>query len=197
MNAEIQAVADRLQYEHATVQHILALAPDEALGRNVAEHDWSVRQLMAHLAESQVFMAGALTRWVAGEPPVEEGWAGPDAMNAENAALHADIDREALSELLRTSFLTLYRAVVALPEERLDDAFGPSDLRGIVTGNLDHCLSHAPGLVDSLPEVCMDPLVLNWLLYAEFPADEGREWQRALLARVREEMAREDMEENE
>ncbi|MGE0598008.1 MAG: hypothetical protein AB7J35_12700 [Dehalococcoidia bacterium] len=60
-----------------------------------------------------------------------------------------------------------------------------------------HCQTHAIELVDSIPEVRMDPLVLNWLLDLEFTDDAGRAWQAALLAEARAYVANHPDEEEE
>ena len=52
-----------------------------------------------------------------------------------------------------------------------------------------HASSHGPSLLEALPALKRDPLVLNWLLRVEFADAENRAWQSGLLAETREYLA--------
>ena len=68
-------------------------------------------------------------------------------------------------------------------------SFGPAPLMETLRVFGGHCLGHAFPLVDALPEVRMDALVLNWLLEAEVEGEDREAWQAGLLAEAREYVA--------
>jgi hypothetical protein len=56
-----------------------------------------------------------------------------------------------------------------------------------------HIAHHGMDLVDAVEEVRFDPMVLNWILYADFSADPSRlSRQQHLLAEVRDRLADDD-----
>ena len=71
MTPELRAIADRFIYEQATLKHMTALIPEGAAERTVRGHmdGWTVRQLVAHLAEALHTYALFLDNLVAGRPP--------------------------------------------------------------------------------------------------------------------------------
>ena len=187
MHPEIRAIADRFMYETATLKLITALAPDGGLARPVPGLEWNAGQLLAHLALSLDNYRELVERWLAGADPLA-GW-DPDAMNAETAAKYANATREGLRELFGNGIVGLVAALDTIPEGRETETLG----RGTATETFawlgGHALRHAMPLVDALPEVRMDPLVLNWLLYAEFDGEASKGWQAKLLADAREYLA--------
>ena len=187
MTPELRAIADRFIYEQATLKHIAALAPEDALNRNVPGQAWTVRQLLAHLATSLQNYDRIVRRWLAGEPPLE-GW-DPDHLNAATAEQYKAATVAQLFEVFGRGLNGLFASLSAIPDEKLPEPLGTSDALTTLRGFGDHAVGHAIALADALPEVRFDPLVLNWLLGAEFEDEESQAWQRQLLAEAREYIA--------
>ena len=170
-------------YEQATLKHMVALVPDGGFERPVPGTEWTVRQLFGHLAQALTTYSETLRAWLDGGDPMAN-W-DPDRTNAESAGRYSGASAGELAATFGTGVNALVATLAAVPDERVDDDFGPmsfSDALGPWSG---HYLSHAVPLVDALPEVRMDPLVLNWLLDAHFDDDERRAWQDALLTEAR------------
>lgn len=188
MTPEVRAIADRFIYEQATVKHIAALAPDGSLDRPVKGYDWTVRQVLAHLAKSLNDYAAMVRAWLNGDFPIPPGW-NPHDVNATTAARYKDAPLPEIVALFGTGLNELVDALAAIPDERSGENFGPRPLLQTFEVFSGHCLEHAIPLVDALPEVRMDPLVLNWLLDASFPTEAAQDWQSDLLHEAREYVA--------
>lgn len=184
MTPELRAILDRFIYEQATVTHIVTALPAEGAERVVGETGWTIRQLVAHFAESQEGYAAAIGRWLAGEQ-VEPAGFDRDRVNAETARTHAETPLPELLVRLRKSLRALFAAFHAIPDERLADPFGPSSALESFHTWKRHYLDHGLDLIDAAPEVRFDPLVLNWLLYAEFIDERSKARQRQLMEDVR------------
>ena len=187
MTPELRAIADRFIYEQATLKHMTALAPEEALRRPVVGLEWDVAQLLGHLGSSLSGYAGLVRGWLFGVP-VADG-VNPGEMDAGTAARFSGATRLDVTQVLGQGLVDLFAALSAVPDERLSEAFGQETALETLRSFGEHCLGHAIALVDALPEVRMDPLVLNWLLDAEFEDEASQAWQRALLAEAQEYIA--------
>lgn len=194
MTPELRAIADRFIYEQATLKHVLALATTEGLDRPVPGHEWTVRQLLGHLAESLHTYAALVEKWLAGEPPLA-GW-DPDAVNAETANRRVASSPAELLDVFGNGLNSLIAVLAAVPDEKMEEPLGPHDALQTLRVLGEHFLSHAIPLVTAAPEVRMDPLVLNWLLYAEFGDESSRAWQAELLEEAREYIANHPHEED-
>jgi hypothetical protein len=185
MHPEIRAIADRFIYEQATLKHITAQAPEEALRREVLGYGWSVGQLLAHLAVSLETYRGVVERWLAREDALK-GF-DPPSTNAHTAEEHREVSRAKLRELFGAGLVGLVETLSRVPDERLGETVGPGTIVEVLRGPFgNHALSHAIALIDALPEVRLDPLVFNWISRADFESSAEREWQLKLLADVRE-----------
>jgi len=184
MTPELRAIADRFMYETATLKHLIAILPDGALDRPVPGYEWSVGQLLAHLGGSLHTYCEAVERWLRGDDPLS-GW-DPDAINSETAERHQNADGASLVGRFDTGIVGLVAAFASIPDEKMQEAIGATEPLQAFRAFEGHCLKHAIPLVDAVPEVRMDPLVLNWLLFHSFESDADRDWQRALLQEARE-----------
>ena len=90
-------------------------------------------------------------------------------------------------ELFGSGLNQLVAVLSAVPEE--PPLFGQWPFTDALVNLSGHCVTHAIPLVDALPEVRTDPLVLNWLLDAQFHDEQSIEWQAKLLADAREYIA--------
>ena len=187
MHPEVRALADRFIYEQASLKHIIALLPEAGLLRHVPGSDWNVGQTLAHLAVSLEDYRLVIERWLSGTDPFEG--VDVDAINTGTADLYASTSPDELLRLFAEGLLGLVAGLGSIPEDRTFSDLGhhpaPETLRRLC----DHTITHATSLIDAVPEVRMDPLVLNWMLHAEFGDDEHRRWQAALLADAREHIA--------
>ena len=184
MTPELRAILDRFMYEQATVTHIVMSLPSEGAERVVGGTGWTIRQLVAHFAASQEGYAAAIGRWLAGEPVEPEGF-DPDRANAETARTNAETPLPELLVRLRTSLRELFAAFHAIPDEGLAEPFGPSGALEIFHSWGRHYLDHGLDLLDAAPEVRFDPLVLNWILYADFVDEPSKVRQQQLMKEVR------------
>lgn len=180
MTPEVRAIADRFIYEQATLKHIAALAPADALDRPVPGTGWTVRQLLGHLAQSLNDYAEMVRKLAGGEPPIPQDW-DPHAVNAATVARLEKAPLRDLFQLFGSGINDLVAELAAIPDEQVGEQSGPTPTMSTLHMLAGHCLTHAIPLVEALPEVRMDALVLNWLLYAEFETEEGRAWQNALM----------------
>lgn len=193
MTPELRALADRFICEQATVKHILTLSPADAHDRPVHDGEWSVRQLFAHLAASLGEYEAIIVKLTRGEPALDN-W-DPEATNRQTAANYASRSIDDVLALFGSGLNGLIDAMAGLPDERLTDQFGPGEVLPGLQALGEHYLSHAITLVDALPEVRFDPLVLNWLLSAEFEDEASVNWQAKLYADAEEFIASQPEEE--
>lgn len=188
MTPELRAIIDRFMYEQATVTHIVMSLPPGGIDRVMDGPGWTVRQLVAHFADTQEGYAAAIERWLAGEPALPDGF---DAgrSNAMTAAANAGTPLPELLARLRKSLRTLFVALHHVPDARLEEPFdGHSAIETFHTWER-HYRDHAFDLLGAAPEVKFEPLVLNWILYADFEDGRERSRQRALMEEVREHYA--------
>ena len=184
MTPELRAILDRFMYEQATVTHIVMSLPSEGAERVVDGTGWTIRQLVAHFATSQEDYAAAIGRWLAGEQ-VEPDDFDPDRTNAETAAASAETPLPELLVRLRKSLRALFAAFHAIPDAALAVAFGRYGALETFHAWERHYLDHGLDLLDAAPEVRFDPLVLNWILYAEFVDERSKIRQQQLMKEVR------------
>jgi hypothetical protein len=184
MTPELRAILDRFMYEQATVTHIVMPLPAEGAERVVDGTGWTIRQLVAHFADSQEGYAAAVGRWLAGEP-VEPAGFDRDRANAETARANAETPLPELLVRLRKSLRALSAAFHAIPDERLAEPFGAHSAVETFHRWERHYLDHGLDLLDAVPEVRFDPLVLNWILYAEFVDEPSKVRQQQLMQEVR------------
>lgn len=106
--------------------------------------EWSVRDVLAHVAGWHREMTPVLERIARGERPVPEGvsYDDEDAWNAKFAAAHEDTEPAAMIEELKASKEAFVAAAKAVPDERLEE--GRAAYR-ILTGTASgHYREHAP-----------------------------------------------------
>ncbi|MCL4242045.1 MAG: maleylpyruvate isomerase N-terminal domain-containing protein [Dehalococcoidia bacterium] len=184
MTPELRAILDRFMYEQATVTHIVTSMAPGGADRVLDGSGWTVRQLVAHLARAQEGYAAAISRWLAGEQ-VEGSDFDPDRTNAETAKANAETPLPELLVRLRMSLRALFEAFHGIADERLDGPFGAYGALETFHAWERHYLDHGLDLLDAVPEVRYDPLVLNWILYAEFADERSKARQQHLMDDVR------------
>ena len=156
------------------------LAPG-ALERTVPSTGWTVRQSLAHLAAEQLRFAESL-EWAANIDVASGGAMGSDPRLLP--AILADLD---------SSLRRLVARLVELNGEALDAPIGTQTLLDVLRGWSEHAASHAIEMLETLPELRGDPMLLNWLLYQDFSREPAQNaLQQQLVAEVRERYANED-----
>lgn len=186
MQPELRAAADKLIFDVATAKYVASILGKRVLDRRIESLDWTARQLIGHLALSLEAYAGALERVASGEGGLARSdW---DAANAEMAA---KTEKARLPDLLETMSNARDHAIGAL--SRMDQQSLSREVREGVSGAdvvescLGHFEEHGLDLADAEPALRRDPMMLNWLLYADFQGQpELLERQERLAADVRE-----------
>jgi len=192
MLPEVHALADRLVYDVAMLKYVATGLPKSGLERAVPG-GWTVRQVLAHLAASQAMYVEALDRFLAGERPLPAGW-DPDRINAEAAQRYSKARLPDTLRGLATSRDALILCFEQLSAVQLACPFGhvPS-LRKVLFAWSRHCEEHALDLVDALPGLRIDPMVLNWVLHADYSDSPDRNArQQRLFAEARDQIDHED-----
>jgi hypothetical protein len=120
---------------------------DSALTR-VFYGDWSVKDILAHVAGWHHAMAAAMERMARGERPTPEGvdYSDSDAWNARFAAAMAPQNASTVVADLRQSFATYVRAAEAIPDDRWGE--GKTINRIVETSGYGHYAEHLPAIRD-------------------------------------------------
>ena len=185
MTPELRAIADRLIYEQATLKHMVALAPEDAMRRPAGGR--TAGDTFGHLAAGMSACAAALERSLAGGGPLAVG-DGCELANASTDPLPG-ATRLDVTRALGSGLVSLVAALGRVPDAHLEPGADAVNALDALRGFGEHATGHAIELIEALPEVRMDPLVLNWLLDAEFEDEASQAWQRALLAEAQEYIA--------
>ncbi|MCE7927749.1 MAG: maleylpyruvate isomerase N-terminal domain-containing protein [Dehalococcoidia bacterium] len=186
MLARVHALADKLIYDVAMARYLAATLPKNGLERKIPG-GWTVRQLIGHLGDAQARYAAALANVLAGEPPFPGGF-DPERQNSAAAPAFASARLPALLESLDQTRSSLLDLMGSFSPAQLEMPFSHGlsliEALGAWSGHIE---GHALDVIDAVPELGRDPMVLNWVLYADYTADPGRlVRQQRLLEAVRE-----------
>jgi hypothetical protein len=110
--------------------------------------DWSVKDVLAHIAGWQTEMTAALERMARGERPTPEGvdYGDADAWNARFARSMQGQSGTTVLAHLRQSFANYVRAARAIPDDRYGD--GKTVNRLLETSGSGHYQEHLPAIMD-------------------------------------------------
>lgn len=166
--------------------------PAGALERTVPGLGWTVRKGLAHLATSQVAHADSL-EWLAAMSPTLAADHDDPQLAAARAAEAESRPLPAILGDLDSSLRRLVARLSELSEEALESPVGAQTLLEVLKAWVGHAASHAIQLLEALPELRSDPMLLNWLLYQDF-SQQPTEFalQQRLFAEVRERYASEE-----
>jgi uncharacterized damage-inducible protein DinB len=194
MTPEIRAAADRFILDTANVKYVATHLPPGGLEREVQGFGWTVRQLLAHIASNHERYAVRLAGILAGEaPPATRDRAAGDRLNDQAARRARKTPSREIVRQLDESLVRIVASLDALPPDAATRNLGGRPLPERVTDWSKHCAEHGIDLIDALPELRFDPLMLNWLLYVDYTGDTAREArQNQLLEDLRERYDRED-----
>jgi len=188
MTPEIRAVADRFILDTANLKYLATALPRGGLEREVPDLEWSVRQLLGHLVAS-LERYGELSRAFldAGDVPINLD---PTEFNATTAAATRRITLPVLLARCDAAVGALLERLAAMPEEAADRPFGQTRFGDALDIWSKHVMHHGMDLVDAVEEFRLDPMVLNWILHADFSAEPARlARQQHLLAEIRDRFA--------
>jgi Mycothiol maleylpyruvate isomerase N-terminal domain len=186
MTPELRAVLDRFILDTANTKFVAFNLPADALDRQVAGVHGTVRQLFGHIAGSMGWYAEALSGFVVGTAPTSSE--GHHERNTDQVARAIDTPLSVLVTQIDGALNGLMQASTALSDEQLSCEFvGRTSTLDTLRTWSRHFAGHGLDFADALPELRFDPMMLNWLLYADFrdhPARLAR--QRKLLVELRE-----------
>ena len=181
----VRAIADRVVLDTANLKYIAAILPDDALQRRLPEGDWTVHDLFAHFAATEELHADISERFLAGGEGYPAGFQ-IDAFNAEAVAEAADASLAALIDRFEAARARLLAGYERLTASQLTASVRERTLRDALDGWSRHYARHAMDLLDVVPEIRFDTLVLNWVLHADLRGHPSFERQRRLFEEVRE-----------
>jgi uncharacterized damage-inducible protein DinB len=191
MTPEVRAVADRFIMDAANLKYLATRIPKGGLERPVEAVGWTVRQTIGHLVAWQERYARMIDDLLADTPTA----AGFDS-DEFNAAAAEQARSTPLPDLLGRLDLATARLLAlfeGMPPGTEDREVAGHRLADLLRPWSEHIAEHGIDLLDALPEVRFDPMILNWILYAVYSGDARRlERQVSLMADVRERFGDDD-----
>lgn len=112
-----QALLHRLTQERSTVFYSYACMPQEELVRRPVIGEWSVKDVLGHLAAWESEYIKAIEQFLRGERPSMLDITDCDAWNAEQARLRWDVPLEQIEAELISTRRRLLDLVASLPDE--------------------------------------------------------------------------------
>lgn len=183
MLPEMRAAADRFIFDVANAKYAGAIAGKRGLERKAPGSDWTVRQQLGHLAFALHRYADVIPALSAGEPANFD----PKTDNVEDARRSAKLPLPDIFDTMSAGRDRVIAVLETLDEAALDRPVrGDLRLRDAVTAFVNHAEHHAIDFADALPQARMDPMILNWVLYADYDLQPALfERQQKLAAEVR------------
>lgn len=187
----VRAVADRVILDTANIKYIAAILPEGALERRLPAGDRTVHDLFAHFAATEDLHADVCDRFLAGGPGYPPGF-DIDAFNAEAVAEAAEDSLAALIDRFEAARARLLACYERLDAAQLKASVRDRSLLGVLDGWSRHYARHAMDVLDAVPEIRFDSVVLNWVLHADLRDHPSFERQRRLFEEVRQMARKED-----
>lgn len=169
MLPEMRAAADKLVLDVANLRYIVSLLDRKDAARRTPG-GWPVHQVLGHIALSLGANAGAVDDLLKADSAaaVPGNGQGP---NVERAVEAANMPLQQVMALLAVNRDRCIERYGRLREDELSrPVVGDSTLLQVMHSWLAHIEEHALDLADGLPQLRLDPMVLNWLLWADFAA---------------------------
>jgi hypothetical protein len=165
MTPAARAVADRFILDTANVKYVAEYLPRGAGRRVVARTGWTVTQTIGHLALEMTDLAEAINELTAG---AEQSPTGVDraAVDAEHARISAKWSAKELIRRLDAGLVAVTGALAKLDEVPQGSMVGGRTMDEALDST--HAAAHGLELSEALEEMRFDPMMLNWLLAADF-----------------------------
>lgn len=140
-----QSVLSELQTAFDELVAALQGLDERAMGK-VFYGEWSIKDILAHLAGWHHQMTGAMERMARGEKPTPEGvdYSDSDAWNARFAGAMRVQNASTVVADLRQSFATYKRAAAAIPDDRYGE--GKTINRMLEGSGYGHYREHLPAI---------------------------------------------------
>lgn len=186
MMPRILAAADQIMLDSVNLKYFAESMPADAIDRVIVPLGWTVRETIAQLVVANERFASDVQRAL--RALTFTGEAGEDdELNAEAVAEAVSTPFRALLARLESSSASLIAAYKSFPDH-LNLPRGEAErFQELLSEDSGHMRLHAIDLVDAVPELRMDPMVLNWVLHVDYAGDERRTAaQLALLREVRD-----------
>lgn len=146
-----QVLLDRLTQERGTLFHSFAFMPDDELVRRPAVGEWSVKDVLGHVAAWEAVTVNGIAQFMRGEGPVFLIVDDVDAWNAEQALLRRDRTLAEVKDELIATRRELLDLVTALPDEAFERLMPPPDRHRAIPWVLhiiaEHDREHWAGLM--------------------------------------------------
>lgn len=186
MLPEVRAIADRLTWEGAIMRFLGEILPEDAPGRATRDPGWPVNEAFAHLARQEKLHADGLEYFLAGEPAYSPS-RDHAAYQAETARLAAELPLDHWLDEAARQRARLYEMFGSIDDPLLARDFSAGrTLRQALHAWSGHYADHAFEIIDVVPEVVLEPILIRWLLHLDPGPDEAfAAKQRALAQRVR------------
>lgn len=181
------ALCDRFIIEVAYVRFLSAMIPDLGLERIVPATGWTVRQTFNHIERSLHAYPEMFMRLLNGEAERPDGF-DPEAENAAQVAATGATPIDEIIAGLGSQRRRFLGVIESHDSELLMPLPGDRTVAEVVAGWAHHSARHCLEMVESLPELHTDSLVLTWLLGSDLGTDpttleqKERLRQRALEA---------------
>lgn len=185
MTPEVRAVADRFILDVANLKYLASCIPKGGLDRPVEALGWTVRQAIGHLGASQERYGRTIADLLADAAATASF--DVDEFNAEVAEQTRSTPLPDLLGRLDLATARLLALFERMPPGVEDREVGGHSLADLLGPWSEHVAEHGIDVVGALPEVRLDPMILNWILYADYSGDERRfQCQASLMAEVRD-----------
>ena len=189
---EARAIADRFMYDTGNLKLLATQLPEGGLARTVPALEWTVRQVLAHLAAGQLGYAETLERMATGATAFTAEEFEQPRIAVDQLVGAAPLPLPKILDDFDSSLRRMVAQLNVLSEEALHLSVGDRTLLAILHAWSDHAAGHAIQLLGALPELRGDPMLLNWLLYQVFSGEPAQfALQQMLFAEVRERDANE------
>lgn len=163
MTPASRAAADRFILDTANVKYIAEYLPKGSVHRVVVTTGWTVGQTIGHLALEMTDLAAAIEALVAGG---EEGGVDIAHTDAEHAKISAKWGAKELVRRLDAGLVAVTGALAKFDPAQSGPSVGGRPVEDILDST--HAAAHGLELAEALEEMRFDPMMLNWLLYADF-----------------------------
>lgn len=165
MTPQSRAAADRLILDTANVKYIVEYLPRGAAHRVVEGTGWTVGQTIGHVALDMTDLARAIENLTA---EGDEATIAIDftARAAAHARMAAKWGPRELVRRLDGGLVALTEALATFEPAKAGATIGGQPIEDILDST--HAAAHGLDLSETIEEMRFDPLVLNWLLYADF-----------------------------